>query len=938
MAEFIDILAQVRVDVDGGSELQKAQAQAEALSNQIFALRKAIIETNDKAKKNELQKALNLARLEADKLNAKMKALPKEVDKTNTAFSKLKGLAAGAFAGFSVLELGRQIIDVRAQFQKFEAVLTNLTGSNEEAKRLISTFTEFAASTPFQVEEVIDAYIKLRNTGITPTTDMIRKLGDVAAASGKGLNQVIEAFTDASTFQFERLRELGFTYATVGNKVRFTFRGVTTEVEKSTDAIQRYFIGLGDVEGIKGATEAISKTIGGQLSNLKDNFTTLLNEIGTASDGVISRFLGLINDGLQFFNREIKANRATEEIIKASGIGTGKGTFGQNFAESLGGRNIFAPQVELFVERIRDAKDKTLELAKILQDPKFAEFPVELQASFIKKVQDDFFAQFQKIDTPASKKGIDEAEKKAAEARKNAIKDITADLQSALADQEQKLLETQIKGKEESIETIRALSELEKQEALRAIDEREAAIKEKLKGKVPADIQALLAQLRTGIDRQFALSLEQDIDAFKAKKEKEIIEFETARAAARAAARAKAAEEAAQDLEDFINSLGNINKTYSLQSEIAEADALTAITNQYKQGEISKEEFEKQKTDIQRKYQSERIRLAIAEIELQIDALKQLNDPAKLGQIQELQAQIAKLRQDGAELQAEPVEKNKELFNTIKAGYSEVLSIVQQVNAAIVANETEKVNKLIALQQQRVDEANRIADEGNAEALEREQARLETLLVQREEAAQRQQRLSLILQASNFALAASEAILAITKAGGQSGIAAPAVIPLVGAALAAGIGFILSLVNSTKGSIAAFKEGTPYVTGSDGIDKVPAMLTKGERVITVDDNQRYSPIYDYLSTHRPTPSVALAMLKGNAPNYAGLQTAYETNRRIEAERALSKALLEKLTFVNGNLEILVTETVKNRNTGKVKITNVNDIAKAVNSDNLRWKI
>ena len=282
--------------------------------------------------------------------------------------------------------------------------------------------------------------------------------------------------------------------------------------------------------------------------------------------------------------------------------------------------------------------------------------------------------------------------------------------------------------------------------------------------------------------------------------------------------------------------------------------------------------------------------------------------------------------------------KQKQLLSTIKTGYNEALSLVQQVNAAIVANETAKINALISLQQKRVDEANRIADEGNAEALEREQNRLETLLQQREEAAQRQERLSLILQASNFALAASEAVLAITKAGAFGGPAAPVTIGLVGAALAAGIGFILSLVNSSKGAIQAFNEGTPYVTGSDGIDRVPAMLTKGERVVTVDDNQRYSPIYDYLSQHAPDPKATLARLKGSAPNYAGLQTAYEANRRIEAERALSKALLEKLGFVNGNLEILVNETVKNRTTGKVKITNVNDIAKAVNNDNLRWKI
>lgn len=931
MAEFIDIIAQLKFDVQGdgtlkqvGVNLDKANAEADALTAQVNGLKTAIKQADTQAQKGVLQKELKKANLEAKQLQANVKA-------TGGAFSKLGSIAAGAFAGFGILELGQQIISATTQFQKFEAVLTNLTGSNEEAKQLIATFSQFAAETPFQVEEVVGAYVKLRNTGITPNIEAMRKLGDVASASGKDLNQLVEALIDAQVGENERLKEFGIRAQRQGEITKFTFRGVTTEVQNTNEAISAYIFSLGELEGVQGSNAAIAKTLGGQISNLKDNFTQLLVVIGEQAAPGISKFFGLLSKGLEIVTNALKTDSQVQELLKKAGV-SAKATLGDgNF---LTGSTIVAERLEFFVVKMRNAKDATQELLNIIQDPKFKELPAELQAAFISKAQDDFFAQFQKVDTPAAKKVISDAEKKAAEARKNAIKDITADLQSALADQEQKLLETQIKGKEESIETIRALSELEKQEALRAIDEREAAIREKLKGNIPANIQALLAQLRTGIDRQFALSLEQDIDAFKAKKEKEIIEFETARAAARAAARAKAAEEAAQDLEDFINSLGSINKTYSLQSEIAEADALTAITNQYKEGAISKEEFEKQKTDIQRKYQSERIRLAIAEIELQIDALKQLNDPAKLGQIQELQAQIAKLRQEGAELQADPVEKNKELFNTIKAGYSEVLSIVQQVNAAIVANETEKINKLIALQQQRVDEANRIADEGNAEALEREQARLETLLVQREEAAQRQQRLNLILQASNFALAASEAILLITK----EGVKSPFLIPVAGAALAAGIGFILSLLNSAKGSVAAFKEGTPYVTGSDGIDKVPAMLTKGERVITVDDNQRYSPIYDYLSTHRPHPAAALAMLKGNAPNYAGLQTAYEANRRIEAERALSKALLEKLTFVNGNLEILVTETVKNRNTGKVKITNVNDIAKAVNSDNLRWKI
>lgn len=945
MAEFIDIIAQLKFDVQGdgtlknvGVSLDKATTEAQQLEAQINGLKGAIKETDNAAKKGILQKELQKANIEAKQLKTNTANVQKEVAKTGGTFQKFGQLAAGAFASFSILQIGQQIIDATSQFQKFEAVLTNLTGDNGEAKRLIATFSQFAAETPFQVEEVVGAYVKLRNTGITPNIEAMRKLGDVASASGKDLNQLVEALIDAQVGENERLKEFGIRAQKVGEITKFTFRGITTEVKNTSEAINAYITGLGDVEGVKGANEAIAKTLGGQLSNLKDAFTGLFVEIGKASEGVLTKFISGISNALGFLNKELRVNREVRELIEASGI-----KVGSTAAEALTGQSRFAADLEVFVERVRDTKDATQELVSIIDDPKFKAFPAELQAAFITKVQDDFFAGFTPQAQAAATTKVNEAAAKAAEKRKEAIKDITKDLQDAFLDQAAKLKETELKNADESLETIRQISELEKAEALRAIDDRQRAIFEKLGGKVPADIKALLDQLRTGIQRQFELSLSQDIADFKAKQEKAIIEFETQRAADKAKARAKAAEELAEQRLAFLESLTEINDEQIAAVDIAENEALTAAQNIYNQGLISKERYEALKTDITKAQGEARIQLLINELEVERLALQNSEDKdGKLAKrITEINVAISALKLQQAQLGETTTDtdsKQKQLLSTIKTGYNEALSLVQQVNAAIVANETAKINALISLQQKRVDEANRIADEGNAEALEREQNRLETLLQQREEAAQRQERLSLILQASNFALAASEAVLAITKAGAFGGPAAPVTIGLVGAALAAGIGFILSLVNSSKGAIQAFNEGTPYVTGSDGIDRVPAMLTKGERVVTVDDNQRYSPIYDYLSQHAPDPKATLARLKGSAPNYAGLQTAYEANRRIEAERALSKALLEKLGFVNGNLEILVNETVKNRTTGKVKITNVNDIAKAVNNDNLRWKI
>lgn len=950
MAEFIDILAQVKLDIQGderlkgvGTALDKAVTEATQLEARIEGLKDAIKNTDSQAKKGILQNELKKANAEMARLKGTTVATNKEFTKiqataktTGSAFSNIGSLAAGAFASFSILELGQQVISATSQFQKFEAVLTNLTGSNEEAKQLIATFSQFAAETPFQVEEVVGAYVKLRNTGITPNVDALRKLGDVASASGKDLNQLVEALIDAQVGENERLKEFGIRAQKVGEVTKFTFRGVTTEVKNTSEAINEYITGLGDVAGVQGANAAIAKTLAGQISNLKDSFTQLLVVVGDLAGPALTFVFTNLSNALSNVASGIKAGIQAREELRKEGV-------------------LFNPFKEATVEGIIDGINEITKATGTLEEKTAALNKEYVKFINNKDLNEDVRAAgiriFQKAFSQLAggiapdKDPIAKAltDPKAAEKRKEAIADITADLQKAIADQQQKLQETEIKGKEESIETIRQLSELEKQEALRAINEKQKAIAEKLKGNIPADIQNLLNELRTGIQRQFELSLIQDIADFKAKKEQEIIEFETQRAADKAKQRAKDAEELAARRLDFLNNLETLNDELIAAVDISENEALTAAQNIYNQGLISKERFEALKTDITKKQGEERIQLLINELEVERLALQNSEDKdGKLAKrITEINVAISALKLQQAQLgetTASTTDKQGELLTTIKAGYNEALSIIQQVNAAIVANETAKINTLIALQQKRVDEANRIADEGNAEALEREQNRLETLMQQREEAAQRQQRLSLILQASNFALAASEAILAVTKAGAFGGPAAPVTIGLVGAALAAGIGFILSLVNSTKGAIQGFAEGTPYVTGSDGVDKVPAMLSKGERVVTVKDNQRYSPIYDYLNTHQPDPKRIMAAIASPYPNYGGLQRAYEANRQFEKEQLLSKALLEKMTFVNGNLEILVTETVKNRSNGKVKITNVNDIAKAVNSDNLRWKI
>ena len=131
---------------------------------------------------------------------------------SDSIMNSVKTIAAGVGIGFGIAQaknLVGEIINVRGEFQKYEAVLTNTFQSNTRAAESMGMITEFAAKTPFQLNELTDSYVKLVNQGFTPTKNEMRQLGDLASSTGKGFNQLTEAILDAQTGQFERLKEFG---------------------------------------------------------------------------------------------------------------------------------------------------------------------------------------------------------------------------------------------------------------------------------------------------------------------------------------------------------------------------------------------------------------------------------------------------------------------------------------------------------------------------------------------------------------------------------------------------------------------------------------------------------------------------------------------------------------------------------------------------------
>jgi hypothetical protein len=227
---------------------------------------------------------------------------------------KIGGVLAGAFVVGKLKQLGGEVVEVTSEFERMEAVLTTIfNGDQGKAERVFAQLRQFTLRNPFEVREVTEGYVKLRNVGINPSIQQLQQLADLAAASGKSFDTVTSGLLGATTGRFAQLKQFGITAKQQGDQVALTFRGVTTVVEKSQDAISSYILGLGAFNGVAGATDRIMKTTGGQITNLKDNFTELFNTIGEGTGGPINNFikgLSLITKGVNDYFKSDKQRLA----------------------------------------------------------------------------------------------------------------------------------------------------------------------------------------------------------------------------------------------------------------------------------------------------------------------------------------------------------------------------------------------------------------------------------------------------------------------------------------------------------------------------------------------------------------------------------------------------------------------------------------------------
>lgn len=248
---------------------------------------------------------------------ASAKRIQDSVDSVRTTAGNLfKTLAAGITVAGTV----NKLVSVQREFDVLNSSLVTVTGSSAAAQREMGWLKDFAKDTPYGLAQATEAFVKMKALGLNPTRESLTSFGNTASAMGKDLLQMIEAVADASSGEFERLKEFGVKSSQEGENVKFTFQGVTTTVRNSSEEITAYLEAIGNNQFASAMAER-AQTLDGAIAALGDTWDELFRTVNqNNTGGFIYESVTLASTALENLNTILQAtNEVATEGASASG-------------------------------------------------------------------------------------------------------------------------------------------------------------------------------------------------------------------------------------------------------------------------------------------------------------------------------------------------------------------------------------------------------------------------------------------------------------------------------------------------------------------------------------------------------------------------------------------------------------------------------------------
>ena len=246
-----------------------------------------------------------------DRINKKMDALKGSSAEAKKGLSGLEKMSdrvkrslMGLGMAFSMKGLVSEVANVRGQFQQLEVAFNTMLGSADKADALMAQLVRTAAITPFDLEGVAQGAKQLLAYGMEAenVNETLTRLGDIAAGLSMPLNDLVYLYgttmaqgrlytQDLNQFTgrgIPMIQELAKVFGVAESKVKELVEAGRVGFPEVQKVIENL---TGEGSKFGGLMEEQSKTISGQISNIKDGIASMFNDMGKQSEGVINTTL-----------------------------------------------------------------------------------------------------------------------------------------------------------------------------------------------------------------------------------------------------------------------------------------------------------------------------------------------------------------------------------------------------------------------------------------------------------------------------------------------------------------------------------------------------------------------------------------------------------------------------------------------------------------------
>lgn len=314
------------------SAYKKTDAPSKAMQRQLANARTAVESANQEYQKQRdklarLRSGLHEAGLSNKDFAAQQNRVEKEIRETSAAFAaaekksksaarqfrrsglkdvgrdaniatgnvsnlgrRLAALAGATVGIYSIKRAIEGLLSTGSTFESLAVQMEAVTGSAEEGERAMEWIKEFTANTPYQLNEVAEAFTRLKAFGLDPMDGTMQAIVDQASKLGGGmerLNGISLALGQAwakQKLQGEEILQLVERGVPVWDLLQKATGKNVQELQKLSaagalgrDVMAQLITEIGN--SAEGAAAKNMSLLAGYVSNLKDRWTAFVNEI-----------------------------------------------------------------------------------------------------------------------------------------------------------------------------------------------------------------------------------------------------------------------------------------------------------------------------------------------------------------------------------------------------------------------------------------------------------------------------------------------------------------------------------------------------------------------------------------------------------------------------------------------------------------------------------